>query len=87
MREVKKAGTAQFRPFLLEVEAIRDFGWAPELVMPIYLMQYIKPQDVIIGTGKSMSVKKLIFHAFKYYNLNYKNLTGCHLKFFDQFFS
>ncbi len=58
------------------INSIRDFGWAPEMVIPMYLMQFLKPQDIIIGTGKAMSVKKLILYAFKYYKLDYKNFIN-----------
>ena len=55
------------------IDSIRDFGWAPEMVIPMYLIQYLNPQDVIVGTGKGMSIKKFLFHAFKYYKIDYKD--------------
>ena len=55
------------------IESIRDFGWAPEMVHAVYLMRNLKPQDMLIGSGKGMSIKKLIYYAFNYQGLNYKN--------------
>ena len=55
------------------INTVRDFGWAPEMVKAVYLMKNLKPQDMLVGTGVSMTIKKLIYYAFNYHNLNYKN--------------
>ena len=55
------------------IESIRDFGWAPEMVYAVYLMKNLKPQDMLVGSGKAMSIRQLIYHAFNYRKFNYKN--------------
>ena len=55
------------------INAARDFGWITEMVKAAYLMTKLKPCSMIIGTGKSTSVKEIIKYAFKYYKINYKN--------------
>tara|TARA_B100000579_G_C22807976_1_gene843583 strand:- start:571 stop:1533 length:963 start_codon:yes stop_codon:yes gene_type:complete len=55
------------------INTIRDFSWAPEIVKALYLMMYLKPCDLLIGTGKSMKIKNVIKYAFEYWKLNYKN--------------
>lgn len=55
------------------VDIIRDWGWAPEYVLPMHLMlQKETPEDYVIGTGKSYSLRDYIFYAFDYFNLDYK---------------
>ena len=64
------------------IESIRDFGWAPEMVHAVYLMKNLKPQDMLIGSGKAMSIRQLIYHAFNYRKLNYKNYIKVDKKLF-----
>lgn len=47
------------------LDARRDWGYAPEYVEAMYLMlQQDKPEDFVIGTGSSHSVRELIQTAF-----------------------
>jgi len=55
------------------INAVRDFGWITEMVKAAYLMTKLKPCSMIIGTGKSTSVREIIKYAFKYYKINYKD--------------
>ena len=48
-------------------------------------MKFIKkkPQDFILSNGKSYSIKKMLYYAFNFFNLNYKdylNLSSTKLK-------
>ncbi len=54
------------------LNVIRDFGWAPDLVMGAYFMSYLKPCNLVIASGKKYSLKKILEMAFKIKNLNYK---------------
>ena len=54
------------------INTIRDFGWAPEIVRALYLMIYLKPCDLLIGTGKPIKIRNVIKYAFEYWNLDYK---------------
>ena len=50
------------------IKIMRDWGWAPEHVSFIYrVLQLKKPDDFVIGTGKSTSLKKIIKLIFKKY--------------------
>jgi GDPmannose 4,6-dehydratase len=56
------------------VDISRDWGWAPEHVKFIYkILRLSKPNDFVIGTGKSYILRKLIITLFKKYNLDFKN--------------
>jgi GDPmannose 4,6-dehydratase len=47
------------------IEVIRDWGWAPEYVEAIYLMMHQdKPEDFVIATGESYSLKEFVGEAF-----------------------
>ncbi len=53
---------------ILEVGNIdikRDFGYAPKYVEAMYLMmQHDKPDDYIIASGKSLSIREIIYYIF-----------------------
>lgn len=52
--------------YLGNLEAKRDWGYAPEYMEAAYLiMQQKKPDDFVIGTGESHSVKEFLEVAFK----------------------
>lgn len=52
----------------------RDWGWAPEYVEAMYMiLQNSKPDDFVIATGKSITLKEFIKKSFEYFNLDYEN--------------
>jgi GDPmannose 4,6-dehydratase len=52
--------------YLGNLEARRDWGYAPEYVEAMYLMlQQPEPEDFVIGTGESHSVGDFVAAAFK----------------------
>jgi len=54
------------------LEARRDWGFAGEYVQAMWMMlQQDHPEDFVIGTGISHSVREFCEHAFKYVGLNY----------------
>ena len=55
------------------LSSVRDYGWAPDIIKGAYLMSKIDPCDLILGTGKGMSVKQILKLIFNYKNLNYLN--------------
>lgn len=58
--------------YLGNLEARRDWGYAPEYVEAIWrIVQYDKPEDFVIGTGESRSVKEFVEEAFKQVGLNW----------------
>ena len=51
--------------YLGNLNARRDWGYAPEYVKAMWMMlQQSKPQDFVIGTGESHSVKEFVEEAF-----------------------
>jgi len=56
------------------LDAKRDWGFAGDYVRAMWLMlQKDEPDDYVISTGKSHSVKDLVQIAFDYVNLNWKD--------------
>jgi GDPmannose 4,6-dehydratase len=59
--------------YLGNLEAKRDWGYAPEYVEAMWLMlQQDKPDDFVIGTGECHSVKEFLEEAFKYAGLDWE---------------
>ena len=53
--------------YLGNLDAKRDWGYAPEYVEAMWMMlQTDEPQDFVIGTGKNYSVKEFVKTAFEY---------------------
>lgn len=56
------------------LDAKRDWGYAGDYVQAMWLMlQHDKPDDYVISTGESHSVRDLVKLAFDYLNLNYED--------------
>lgn len=56
--------------YLGNLEAKRDWGFAPEYVYAMYLMlQQAKPDDFVIATGETHSIKEFLEEAFNYAGL------------------
>jgi GDPmannose 4,6-dehydratase len=57
----------QKKLYLGNLNAKRDWGFAPEYVEMMWLMlNQEKPDDYVVGTGKSYSIKELVEKAFGY---------------------
>ena len=60
--------------FLGNLDAKRDWGFAPDYVLAMWMMlQQDKPDDYVIGTGESHSVREFAEAAFSYADLDWKN--------------
>ncbi len=58
-------GKKQDRIFLGNLDAKRDWGFAPEYVEAMWLMlQQEKPDDYVIATGETHTVKEFVIEAF-----------------------
>ena len=58
------------------LDAIRDWGFAGDYVQAMWLMlQQDKPDDYVIATGETYSVKDFVDLAFKCVGLGWKNYT------------
>lgn len=59
--------------YLGNLNISRDWGWAPEYVELMWkMLQLDKPDDFIVATGITLSLKEFIQYAFEYFNLNWK---------------
>lgn len=59
------------------LDAKRDWGYSPEYVMAMWMMlQKDKPDDYVIGTGESHSVREFLEAAFAYVGLNWENYVS-----------
>ena len=67
------AGQQQFL-YLGNLEAKRDWGYAPEYVEAMWLMlQQDEPLDFVIGTGEAHSVRDFLDEAFGYVGLDWRD--------------
>ena len=65
------------------LEAKRDWGYAPEYIQAMWLMlQQPKPDDYVVGTGETYSIKYFLENAFDVLGLNYQKYLKINKKFF-----
>ena len=63
----------QSKLYLGNLEAKRDWGYAPEYAEAMWLMlQQETPEDYVIGTGEAHSVNEFVESAFAYVGLDWK---------------
>jgi len=60
--------------FLGNLDAKRDWGYAPEFVVAMWqMLQVDKPEDFVIGTGTSFKVRDFVKLAFDHVGLDWEN--------------
>ncbi|MCM8794740.1 MAG: GDP-mannose 4,6-dehydratase [Candidatus Omnitrophica bacterium] len=63
----------QKKLYLGNLDAKRDWGYAPEYVEAMWMiLQQPVPDDYVVGTGETHSVKEFVNLAFSYVGLNWK---------------
>ena len=63
--------------FLGNLDARRDWGYAPEYVEAMWLMlQQDAPEDFVIGTGEAHTVREFLDEAFGYVSLEWRNYVA-----------
>ena len=73
----------QSKVTLGNLEATRDWGFAGDYVEGIYLMlQHDKPDDWILATGESHSIKDFLKLAFGFVNLNWEDYVETSEKYY-----
>ncbi len=73
----------QKRLFLGNLEARRDWGYAPEYVEGMWLMlQQDEPSDLVFGTGESHSVREFVEEAFGYVELDWRQYVEVDPRYF-----
>ncbi len=67
-------GGQQKKLYLGNLDSKRDWGYAKDYVKAMWLMlQQEKPDDYVVATGETHSVKEFLEIAFKYVNLDWNN--------------
>jgi len=73
----------QDKLLLGNLESKRDWGHARDYVEAMYLMlQQPQPDDYVIATGKTHSIKDLLSVAFEHVGLDWKNYVGIDPKYY-----
>lgn len=76
------AGRAPYL-YLGNLEARRDWGYAPEYVEAMWLMmQQDEPDEYVIGTGESHSVREFLEEAFSYAGLDWREHVQIDRRYF-----
>ncbi|MCM8776637.1 MAG: GDP-mannose 4,6-dehydratase [Candidatus Omnitrophica bacterium] len=69
--------------YLGNLDAKRDWGYAKDYVQAMWLMlQQDKPEDYVIATGESHSVKEFLQEAFSYVGLDWKKYVKTDPRYF-----
>ncbi len=78
-----KAGISK-KIYLGNIEAMRDWGYAPEYVESMWnILQQESPDDFVISTGQTHSVREFLESAFTYANLgDWKNYVEIDPQYF-----
>ena len=73
----------QDKLYLGNLDAKRDWGYAKDYVEAMWLMlQQPKPDDYVIATGETHTVKEFVEEAFDYAKLNYKKYVRIDKRYF-----
>lgn len=60
--------------FLGNLDARRDWGYAPDYVVAMWrMLQQDEPLDLVVGTGESISVRNFLSHCFEFVGLNWED--------------
>ena len=55
----------------------RDWGWAPEYVEAMWkMLQLPAPQDFVIATGRSITLREFVQKSFAYFDLNWEDYVA-----------
>jgi len=69
--------------YLGNLEGRRDWGYAPEYVECMWkMLQLRKPDDLVIGTGESHSVREFVEEAFSYVGRNWEKHVEIDRRYF-----
>jgi GDPmannose 4,6-dehydratase len=87
-RKITRAATAiklglQDKLYLGNLDAKRDWGYAGDFVRAMWLMlQQEEPDDYVIATGETYSVRELLDEAFGYLDLDWKEYVEIDPRYF-----
>ena len=75
INETKKLSLKKRKFYLGNIKIKRDIGWAPDYVRAMWkMLQLKKPCDLVIGSGKSYSIKEFLDLTLKSLNLDKKRI-------------
>ncbi len=73
----------QHKLFLGNLDARRDWGYAPEFVEAMWLMlQQEEPADLVFGTGEAHSVREFLEEAFGYVDRDWRQYVEVDSRYF-----
>jgi GDPmannose 4,6-dehydratase len=73
----------QKKLYLGNLEARRDWGYAPDFVEAMWLMlQQDTPEDLVIATGEAHSVREFLEEAFAHVNLDWREYVEIDPRYF-----
>jgi GDPmannose 4,6-dehydratase len=76
-------GQKQQKLYLGNLEARRDWGYAPEYVEAMWsMLQQDMPDDYVIGTGETHSVQEFLVEAFTYAGLDWQDYVEIDARYF-----
>jgi len=87
-RKITRAATRiklglQQKLFLGNLDAKRDWGYAPEFIEAMWMMiQHDRPDDYVVATGQTHTVKEFVEEVFNYLGLDWKNYVEIDKKYF-----
>ncbi len=59
------------------IEIQRDWGWAPEYVEAMWgMLQLDEPQDLVIATGRTISLGQFVERAFRFFGLDWQRYVA-----------
>jgi len=73
----------QEKLYLGNLDARRDWGYAPEYVEGMWrMLQQEEPGDLVFGTGETRYVREFVEEAFSYVDLDWKKYVDVDLRYF-----
>jgi GDPmannose 4,6-dehydratase len=76
-------GQKQQKLYLGNLEAKRDWGYAPEYVEAMWsILQQDTPDDYVIGTGATHSVQEFLVEAFTYAGLDWQDYVEIDARYY-----
>ena len=63
------------------LNTIRDYSWAPEIIKGVYYFTKIKSQDLILSSGQGISGHEILETAYRLNNLDYKKYFSINKKY------
>ena len=87
-RKITRAATRiklglQEKLYLGNLEAKRDWGYAKDYVEGMWLMlQHNKPEDFVLATGETQSIKDFLAYAFNYLELDWNEFVEIDPRYF-----